>query len=1103
MAIAPPWTARARHNLRLIVAFSCLAMWNAGCSKEADTKETRLSRADGYFAAQQYDKAEKEYREALRLAPGDPVAQRQLGLIYFEQGQLRQAYPLLKKSSELEPDNPDVQLKLATGYFVGRDYKNARALAQQILEKQPGQLEALLLMVDTTVSPDDLQETRNAIDKLQGRENDRLTYHLARGAMELRNKDDRQAEIDFKAALDLAPKSSAAHLALGRLYLYRRDVTAATQAFESAAALSPPRSPIRLLYADLKLRSGATDEAKKFAEEMVRDAPDYLPSRAFLMKIVCSENRGDDCAARVDNVLAQDPLNSDALFQSGLLALGKGNNTLAIRIFTQLAGLNDKDPRVWYQLALAYLASMKDASPVAARNAFERADENLSIAVKLDPKFQQAVLLLADVKIRKGVPAAAQDLLIPFVKEQPQVAQAQYLLGAAYLAQQKPGDALEVYRHMAESFPKDPQPSFLAGRLLLAERRPAEARKALEKSLEASPIYAPAIELLVNLDLAEKQYAIALDRVQPLIEKDSNSAQAFGIRGKIYAAQADFSRAEADLLKAIELDPKLQPVYLLLAQLYIASNRQELSIAKLNEAIEKNKDNNTRTLPALMLLAQLQLNLARYDEARNTYEKLLAVSPNLSLALNNLAVLYSENLGQLDKAYDLAKKANEAAPNEPRIADTLGWIEFKRRNYANALRLLEDSAIKLPDSAEIQFHLGMAHYMMGDEAPARAALEKAVNASADFMGKDEARRRLAILSIDPGASNPTAQAELDTYLREHSGDPVALLRRAQMQERQGIPEQAIKTYETIVENNAQFTPALLRLAIAYARSNQLGKATDIAQKARQAHPDDPKVAATLGWVLFKNGEYDKALPLLRDSAAKLPDQAEAQFHLGMAHYILGEEEQARVALQNAVNATGDFPEKSEARQRLQVLSIPDAASSSTGARPQLENFLRENPNDPIALFRLARLQQHEGAVQQAIVAYENIIASNANFSPALRQLAVLYGSNAPQDLSKAFEISTRARQAFPDDPEIVKTLGILNYRRRFFPQAAEQLKSAATSRNQDAEVLYYLGETYNQLNQPKECQQAMEKALNLNLPAKLADDANRVRAACAQKSSVR
>ena len=914
---------------RAFFSLLVVALTSFGCSKSEDTSEIRLSRANDYFSSQQYANAEKEYRGVLRLQPDSPVAQRQLGIIYFDQGQLRQAYPLLKKSSELEPDNRDVLLKLARIYFAGRDYQNARELARLILEKQPGQLEALRLMVDTTVSPEELQETRNAIDKLKGRENDRVAYHLARGAMELRNKDDRQAETDFKAALDLAPKSSEAYSALGNLYLRRQDVAAATQAFETAAALSPLRSPIRLRYAELKLRSGAAAEAKKFVEELVRDAPDHLPGRVFLMKIVCSENRDDDCAARVDSVLAQDSLNYDALFQSGLLNLGKGDLTRAIRIFEQLTGLNDQDPRVRYQLALAYLASMKDATLVASRDALERAENHLSVAVKLDPKHQQAVLILADLKIKKGVPAAAQDLLIPFVKEQPQVARAQYLLGSAYLAQQKPSEALEVYRRMTESFPQDPQPSLLTGRILLASRRPADARKAFEKSLEIFPTYAPAIELLVDLDLVEKQYATALDRVQPLIEKDSNSAQAFGIRGKVYLAQADFSRAEPDFVKAIELDPKFQGAYLLLAQLYVASNRHEQAIAKLSEAIDKNKDNQTTTIPARMHLAQLQQNLKRYDAARDTYEKLLAVSPNLPPALNNLAVLYSENLGQLDKGYDLAKKASEAAPNEPHFADTLGWIEFKRRNYATALRLLQDSAIKLPNSAEIQFHLGMAHYMMGDEASARAALQKVADASADFPGKAEARRRLEVLSIETGAV----------------------------------------------------------------------KSSDV--------------------------------------------------------------------------------------------------------RTKLENFLRDSPNDPVALFRLARLQEQDGSAKEAASTYEKILAGNSNFAPALRQLAVLYGQHAPDDLNKAFEISTRARQTYPDDREITRTLGILNYRRGFYPQAAEQLKAAATNRKDDADLFYYLGETYYQLKQHKECQEAMEGALNLKLSSQLTDQAKRVHADCAEKSSAR
>src|SRR5262249_25541617 len=193
----------------------------------------------------------------------------------------------------------------------------------------------------------------------------------------------------------------------------------------------------------------------------------------------------------------------------------------------------------------------------------------------------------------------------------------------------------------------------------------------------------------------------------------------WALRGKIYLAQQDFTHAEPDLLKAIELDPKLEPGYLLLAQLYVASNRAEEAIARLTAFVEKNK-----TVPALMQLAVINQQLKNFAAARDAYEQLLAVAPNSALALNNLAVLYSERLGEFDKAYDLAKKANEAAPNEPHLADTLGWILFKKGDYGNALRLLQESAGKLPDLPEVQFHLGMAHYMLGEEEPARIALQK-------------------------------------------------------------------------------------------------------------------------------------------------------------------------------------------------------------------------------------------------------------------------------------------------------------------------------------------------------------------------------------------
>ena len=37
--------------------------------------------------------------------------------------------------------------------------------------------------------------------------------------------------------------------------------------------------------------------------------------------------------------------------------------------------------------------------------------------------------------------------------------------------------------------------------------------------------------------------------------------------------------------------------------------------------------------------------------------------------------------------------------------------------------------------------------MLGEEEPARIALKKAVDANADFPGKDDARKRLAVLAI--------------------------------------------------------------------------------------------------------------------------------------------------------------------------------------------------------------------------------------------------------------------------------------------------------------------------------------------------------------------
>src|SRR5262249_43911736 len=152
------------------------------------------------------------------------------------------------------------------------------------------------------------------------------------------------------------------------------------------------------------------------------------------------------------------------------------------------------------------------ASPVNNRDAVNSAESNLNEATKLDPQFQQAAVLLAELKIRKGSPGTAIELLLPFTKLRPALAQAHYLLAAAYLGQQQFDAAVATYREMAELFPKDPQPPFQIGTILVGQRRPLEARKEFEKSADISSDFLPATEMLVNLDIADRQYTTAIDR---------------------------------------------------------------------------------------------------------------------------------------------------------------------------------------------------------------------------------------------------------------------------------------------------------------------------------------------------------------------------------------------------------------------------------------------------------------------------------------------------------------------------------------------------------------------------------------------------------------
>jgi tetratricopeptide (TPR) repeat protein len=128
--------------------------------------------------------------------------------------------------------------------------------------------------------------------------------------------------------------------------------------------------------------------------------------------------------------------------------------------------------------------------------------------------------------------------------------------------------------------------------------------------------------------------------------------------------------------------------------------------------------------------------------AADQYEKLLAINKKFAPAANNLAWILADQGKEMDRALELARTAHDAAPNDPSVADTLGWIYYKRGSYDSALPLLTDSAAKLTENPEVLLHLGMTQQKLGKTEEARVSLEKALKINPNVAGAEEARQAL-------------------------------------------------------------------------------------------------------------------------------------------------------------------------------------------------------------------------------------------------------------------------------------------------------------------------------------------------------------------------
>jgi tetratricopeptide (TPR) repeat protein len=1057
-----------KRNLSLLlaaVAVGLLAVAGTGCSAKAK-KIYHLQRANKFLAANDYDRAEIEFLNVLHNDPLNAEAIGKLGNIYFDEGRIQHAAPYLAKGSELATNDLTLRLKLGFIYSAVGKTANARAQANFILDRQPQNDEAPLLLAETAVNPTDIAAVRQRLQALV-QHGDRAALQAALGNLALRDHDLPAAAAAFKRALTLDGKFAAAYTGLALLSLSQNDPAQAAANFKQAADLSPPRSPRQMQYARFKLQTGDLAGGEEILNALVKKAPDYLPALMGLAEVAAAQTNYTESASRLEAVLAHDPDNYEAMMFDSRLKLAQHQNAAAVTTLERVTRLFPQAPEAHYQLAVAYFGENDNVKAI----------NSLSLALQLDGNYTDAILLMAEVQIKNKNPNPAIVSLQRLVQKQPQLVQAQLLLADACRQAGRTDQAMAIYAPLEKTYPQNPSLPLLIGSAYLEQKNFAMARQEFEHLKALQPDNLLALEQLVNLDLADNNFPGAQQRVQTELDRRPKTGELRLLLAKVFLAESNSVQAEAVLQKEIALSPDDQGAHLMLAQLYADSKQSEKALAELEIVIAKDPKN----LPALMLAADTYSANKDYKKAAALYEQTLQANPQFSPAMNNLAFLYSEQLNQLDRAFELAKQARDLLPFDPSTADTLGWIYFKRGAYPTALGLLQESAAKLPGQPEVQYHLGMANYMLGFEEAARTALLNSRQTSAVFAGQAEAANCLAILAINPQTADVATRTLLEKRVAEKTDDQVALGRLAAIYQRDGNFDKATTTYENVLQANPKNLPAMVNLTQIYARKD-VAKAYAMARDAYKLAPNDPNVAHVYGRLAYLTGDYKLAATLLSQTVQAQPDNGLGFFDYAQAIYSLGQVADTQAALQNALQFNLPAPEATEARRMLDLINLAADPAQALAGSARIAEILKTDPDYVPALMAQAVANERQANLAAAENIYEKVLGRYQDFAPVQRELAILYSRDIAQT-NRAYALATKARDTYPNDPTLTKALGLIMLQQGNTARAAEVLGDATAMNGADAETFFLLGTAQFQLKNRAEAKAALQQAISLPLSA--------------------
>lgn len=849
-------------------------------------------------------------------------------------------------------------------------------------------------------------ELKNAIQREPGNKQARELL----GAVYLEQGDALSAEKELRRALALDAKLEHARIALGKAMLMQGRFDALLAEFADGAL----SAEVLALRAQAQLGNGVLDKAREGFDAALKLKPGMADALLGRARLAMADQQPAEAAALVEQALADDPVNLEALrFKGDLLRL-QGKPRQAIELQRDILKARPSNAQAHIDIASLLIDAGKFDE---ARAELAAARKNATVSVGL--LHAQALL-----DFREGKHATALASLQQILRTAPEHMPSQLLAGAVQLALGAPEQAEQHLRKFLAAYPAHPYATKLQASIALQAGQPETALQMIAPLLERSADDVELLAMAGEANLRLRRFTQAARYFERASTIDPGRAALRTALGVSRLGSGELARATAELEQAALANDGSPRAAILLVMTYLRERSFDKALASV-ESMEQNGDNPlVQNLKGGVHLARGEL-----DKARASFGKSLALDPQYLPAMQNLT-----QLDVLEKKPDLARQRLKAALSKDRnntaVLQALAQLDTAHGKQADALAWLERATREDPDALAPAMQL-VDFYLRSGQAQKGLVLAQKLQAAhqlnPDVLG-------LLAQAQYAAASYP---ASLDSYAR------LAVL----------LPKSPT-VYTSMA--NVQLT------------MDQQDAALESVRKALRLQPSLADAQLIHVGLLLARKDYQQAMAFAAQVQERQPESALGHKLEGDVWIAQGKPQQALKAYERAYAIGKAGP------MLVQVHGALLQAGKAAEAEARMTLWLKDHPADvPTRLYyassKLVR-NDHGGAAEQLAAALKH----DPKNVVALNDLAWIYQQ---QNDRRALVLAERAHALAPGNPAIMDTLGWIHLAGGNHARALPLLQKASALAPNALEIRYHLALVLAKAGDKPKARKELERVL--------------------------